>query len=81
MTAEALVLEEIARNELTIKALREIALHLAPGERAAVAGWAEAQAEALNLPGKVLGGETYLSTEPPCADWPSALPPSPSGRH
>jgi hypothetical protein len=81
MNSDALVLEQIALNELTIKALREIALHLAPGERAAVASWAHAQAEALNLPGKVLGGETYLRAEPPCADWPSALPPHPSGRH
>jgi len=79
MNADALILEQIALNELTIKALREIALRLAPSERTAVAGWAHAQAEALHLPGQVLGGETYLRTEPPCADWPSALPTYPSG--
>lgn len=81
MNADALLLEQIARNEMTIHALRELALRLAPDERAAVARWAYAQAEALNLHGQVLGGETYLRTKQPCADWPSLLPPAPRSHH
>jgi hypothetical protein len=81
MNADALLIEQIALNEMTINALREISLRLPPNERAAVATWAHAQAEALNLPGKVLGGETYLRAEQPCADWPSALTLYPSSRN